>query len=61
MRKTEEQIYLSQSSLSKFDKLTLHEKIDGSQNVNKADELIERLLQDKNALSRLKAELKTVC
>lgn len=39
---------------------TLREKIDGSQNMNKADELIERLLQDKTALSRLKAELETV-
>lgn len=39
---------------------TLREKIDGSQNVNKSDELIERLLQDKTALSRLKAELETV-
>ncbi len=39
---------------------TLREKIDGSQNINKADELIERLLQDKTALSRLKAELETV-
>lgn len=39
---------------------TLREKIDGSQNMNKADELIERLLQDKTALSRLKAELETI-
>ncbi len=39
---------------------TLREKIDGSQTANKADELIERLLQDKKALSRLKAELETV-
>ena len=36
---------------------TLREKISGAQNANKADELIERLLQDKKALSRLKAEL----
>ena len=39
---------------------TLREKIDGSQNMNKADEIIERLLQDKTALSRLKAELETI-
>ena len=39
---------------------TLREKIDGSQNINKADELIERLLQDKTALSRLKAELEMI-
>ncbi len=39
---------------------TLREKIDGSQNMNKADEVIERLLQDKTALSRLKAELETI-
>jgi uncharacterized protein (DUF4415 family) len=39
---------------------TLREKIDGSQTVKKADELIEQLLKNKNALSRLKAELQTV-
>lgn len=39
---------------------TLREKINGSQKSNKADELIEKLLQDKSALSRLKAELETV-
>jgi uncharacterized protein (DUF4415 family) len=39
---------------------TLREKITGAQPAEKADELIERLLQDKNALSRLKAELETV-
>ncbi len=39
---------------------TLREKIDGSQTVEKADEVIEKLLQDKTALSRLKAELETV-
>lgn len=39
---------------------TLREKIDASQNMNKADELIERLLKDKTALSRLKAELETI-
>ncbi len=39
---------------------TLREKIDGSNNMNRADELIERLLQDKTALSRLKAELETI-
>lgn len=39
---------------------TLREKISGSQTAGKADELIERLLQDKKALSRLKAELETV-
>ncbi|MCU0238954.1 MAG: BrnA antitoxin family protein [Pyrinomonadaceae bacterium] len=35
---------------------TLREKIDGS----KTNELLEKLLQDKTALSRLKAELETV-
>lgn len=39
---------------------TLREKITGAKNAEKADELIERLLQDKTALSRLKAELETV-
>lgn len=39
---------------------TLREKISGAQTAEKADELIERLLQDKNALSRLKAELETI-
>jgi uncharacterized protein (DUF4415 family) len=39
---------------------TLREKIDGSQITKKSDEWIERLLQDKTALSRLKAELETV-
>lgn len=39
---------------------TLREKIDGSQTAEKAYEVIERLLRDKNALSRLKAELETV-
>ncbi len=39
---------------------TLREKITGEQTAEKADEVIERLLQDKNALSRLKAELETV-
>ncbi len=39
---------------------TLREKIDGSQTVEKADEVIEKLLQDKTALSRLKAELETI-
>jgi uncharacterized protein (DUF4415 family) len=39
---------------------TLREKIDGSQSTKKADEVIERLLQDKKALGRLKAELETV-
>ena len=39
---------------------TLREKIDGSQTAAKADEIIEKLLQDKAALSRLKAELETV-
>jgi len=39
---------------------TLREKIDGSQTAAKVDEVIERLLQDKNALSRLKAELETI-
>ncbi len=39
---------------------TLREKIDGSQKIEKADEVIEKLLQDKAALSRLKAELETI-
>lgn len=39
---------------------TLRETIDGSQVDKKADEVIERLLQDKTALSKLKAELETV-
>jgi len=39
---------------------TLRENIDGSQIAKKTDEIIERLLQDKTALSRLKAELETV-
>jgi uncharacterized protein (DUF4415 family) len=39
---------------------TLREKIQGSQTNKTADEVIERLLQDKNALSRLKAELDAV-
>ncbi|MEK7725496.1 MAG: BrnA antitoxin family protein [Acidobacteriota bacterium] len=39
---------------------TLREKIDGSQATQKADDVIERLLKDKNALSRLKAELEAV-
>jgi uncharacterized protein (DUF4415 family) len=39
---------------------TLREKLDGLQTGKKSDELIERLLQDKTALSRLKAELETV-
>lgn len=37
----------------------LREKIEGSQTA-KTDDVIERLLQDKNALSRLKAELETI-
>jgi uncharacterized protein (DUF4415 family) len=39
---------------------TLREKIDGSNTAKKADQVIERLLQDKNALSKLKAELETI-
>ena len=39
---------------------TLREKITGTQANKTADELIEKLLQDKNALSRLKAELETI-
>jgi len=39
---------------------TLREKIDGSQKIEKADEVIEKLLQDKAALSRLKVELETI-
>ncbi len=39
---------------------TLREKISGSQTDKNADELIEKLLQDKKVLRRLKAELETV-
>ncbi len=39
---------------------TLREKINGLQSDKNADELIEKLLRDKIALSRLKAELETV-
>jgi uncharacterized protein (DUF4415 family) len=39
---------------------TLREKINNPQSNKTADELIEKLLQDKAALSRLKAELETV-
>jgi len=39
---------------------TLREKIDGSQTIKNADEVIERLLNDKTALSKLKAELETI-
>jgi uncharacterized protein (DUF4415 family) len=39
---------------------TLREQIDGSNTDQKVDEVIERLLQDKTALSKLKAELETV-
>jgi uncharacterized protein (DUF4415 family) len=39
---------------------TLREKINNPQVNKNADELIEKLLQDKNALSRLKAELEMV-
>ena len=39
---------------------TLRETITDAQTGEKADEVIERLLQDKNALSRLKAELETI-
>ncbi len=39
---------------------TLREKINNPQANKNADELIEKLLQDKAALSRLKAELETV-
>ena len=39
---------------------TLREKINDSQTAAKADGFIERLLQDKDALSRLKAELETI-
>ena len=39
---------------------TLREKITGAKTAEKGDELLERLLQDKNALSRLKAELEMV-
>jgi uncharacterized protein (DUF4415 family) len=39
---------------------TLREKIDGSQTAKRADEILENLLQNKAALSRLKAELETV-
>lgn len=39
---------------------TLREKIDGSQAAANADEVIEKLLQDKIALSKLKAELEMI-
>lgn len=39
---------------------TLRETIDGSNIAQKADEVIERLLQDKIALGKLKAELEFV-
>ena len=39
---------------------TLREKIDGSQTAAKADDLIEKLLRDKTALGRLKAELEMI-
>lgn len=39
---------------------TLREKIDGAAANKNVDDLIERLLQDKKALSRLKAKLETV-
>lgn len=39
---------------------TLREKINNPQVNKNADDLIEKLLQDKAALSRLKAELETV-
>ncbi len=39
---------------------TLREKITGTPANKNADELIEKLLRDKNALSRLKAELETI-
>ena len=39
---------------------TLREKINNPPANKNADELIEKLLQDKTALSRLKAELETV-
>ncbi len=39
---------------------TLRETIDGSNTTKKADEVIERLLKDKTALSKLKAELETI-
>lgn len=39
---------------------TLREKINAPQADKNADDFIEKLLRDKNALSRLKAELETV-
>ena len=39
---------------------TLREKINGSPSLDNADEVIERLLKDKTALSKLKAGLETV-
>lgn len=39
---------------------TLREKIDGSSQSTESDELLEKLLQDKSALIRLKAELETI-
>ncbi len=39
---------------------TLRETIEGSNTPQKADEVIQRLLQDKTALRKLKAELETI-
>ncbi|MDQ3634642.1 MAG: BrnA antitoxin family protein [Acidobacteriota bacterium] len=39
---------------------TLRETIDGTQSDKTADEVIEKLLQNKTALSKLKAELETI-
>jgi uncharacterized protein (DUF4415 family) len=38
----------------------LREKINASQTVETAGDIIEKIIKDKNALSRLKAELETV-
>ena len=39
---------------------TLREKITGVQTAEKGDEIIEKLLRDKKALKKLKAELETI-
>ena len=39
---------------------TLREKVDGVQKSQEQEDLLDRLLNDKNALSRLKAELEAV-
>ena len=46
--------------LSNFNQSNSARKIDGSQTAEKGDEIIEKLLQDKKALKKLKAELETI-